>query len=36
MIDGRYVMRGREILTADEQDIYAESRSVAEAFWSRV
>jgi len=36
MIDGRYVMRDREILTVDEQDIYAESRSVAESFWDRV
>ncbi len=36
MIDGRYVMRGREILTVDEQDIYDESRSVAASFWDRV
>jgi len=36
MIDGRYVMRGREILTVDEQDIYAESRNVADSFWNRV
>jgi len=36
MIDGRYVMRNREILTVDEQDIFAESRDVAASFWSRV
>jgi putative selenium metabolism protein SsnA len=35
MINGEYVMKNREILTVDEQDIYAESRSAAEAFWRR-
>ncbi len=36
MINGEYVMKNREILTVDEQDVYAESRSIAEAFWRRV
>ncbi len=36
MIDGRFVMKDRELLSADEAKIYAESRSVAQKFWERV
>jgi len=36
MINGKYVMRERELLTADEERVYAESREVARSFWSRV
>lgn len=36
MIDGKYVMRDRVLLTADEERLYAESREVAKAFWARV
>lgn len=36
MIDGRFVMKDRQLLMADEQSIYAESREVARRFWERV
>lgn len=36
MIDGRFVMKDRQIQTADEQEIYAQSRETARAFWERV
>jgi putative selenium metabolism protein SsnA len=36
MIDGRFIMKDREILTADEERIYAESRETARKFWERV
>jgi len=36
IIDGKYVMRNREILGVDENKIYAESQEVAKKFWSRV
>ncbi len=36
MIDGRFIMKDREILTADEESIYAESRETARKFWERV
>jgi putative selenium metabolism protein SsnA len=36
MIDGRFVMKDRELLTADTDRIYAESRDVARKFWERV
>ncbi len=36
MIDGRFVMKDRELLTADEDKIYAESRGIAQKFWARV
>jgi len=35
MINGKYVMKDRVILTADEKEIYAKSRQVAKAFWAR-
>lgn len=36
MINGRFVMRDREILPVDEKAIFAESRKQAEDFWKRV
>ena len=36
MIDGRFVMKDRQLLTADENKVYAESRIIAEKFWARV
>jgi putative selenium metabolism protein SsnA len=36
MINGKFVMRDRELLTADAESLYAESREVAKAFWNRV
>jgi len=35
MINGKYVMKDRVILTVDEKEIYAKSRIVAKAFWAR-
>jgi putative selenium metabolism protein SsnA len=36
MIDGRFVMKDRELLNVDTEKIYAESRDVARGFWERV
>ncbi len=36
MIDGRFVMRGRAILTVDEQAVLARSREQSADFWKRV
>lgn len=36
MINGRFVMKDRQLLTADEERIYAESRETARKFWERV
>ncbi len=36
MINGKFVMRDRELLTADAERLYAESREVAKSFWNRV
>ena len=36
MINGRFVMKDRVVMTADESRIYAESQIVAEEFWKRV
>lgn len=36
MIDGRFVMKDRELLSADENKIFAESRMIAQKFWERV
>ena len=36
MIDGRFVMKDRCIITADEKKIYADSRTIAQKFWERV
>lgn len=36
IINGRYVMKDRQILTADEERISAESQKCAKAFWERV
>lgn len=36
MIDGRFVMKDRELLTADENKIFSESRTIAQEFWKRV
>ncbi len=36
MINGRFVMKDRVIMTADESKIYTESQMAAEEFWKRV
>ena len=36
MINGRFVMKDRVLMTADESKVYAESKVVAEKFWQRV
>jgi putative selenium metabolism protein SsnA len=36
MIDGKYVMKNRKIITVDESKVYADSRQTAKEFWSRV
>ncbi|MCK5129976.1 MAG: putative aminohydrolase SsnA [Clostridiales bacterium] len=36
IINGQYVMKDRVVLTADENEIYHKSQSVAKDFWERV
>ena len=36
IIDGRFVMKDREIVTVEEEKVYAKSRKVAQEFWKRV
>jgi len=36
MVGGKYVMKDRDILTADEAKVYADSAQCAQAFWKRV
>ena len=35
MINGQFVMKDREIITADEQAVYSKAREIAEKFWER-
>jgi cytosine/adenosine deaminase-related metal-dependent hydrolase len=35
MINGRFVMKDRELLTADEREVYSKARELAAAFWER-
>ncbi len=35
MINGRFVMKDRELLTADEREVYSKARKLAAAFWER-
>ncbi len=35
MINGRFVMKDRELFTADEKEVYSKSRELAEKFWER-
>ena len=35
MINGRFVMKDRELLTADEGEVYRKARELAAAFWER-
>ena len=35
MIDGRFVMKDRELLTADEREVYKTARDLAAKFWER-
>jgi putative selenium metabolism protein SsnA len=35
MINGRFVMKDRELLTADERETYRKARELAAAFWER-
>jgi cytosine/adenosine deaminase-related metal-dependent hydrolase len=35
IINGRFVMKDREILTADEKEVYSKARELAAAFWER-
>ena len=36
MVDGRWVMRGGEVLTMDEERIVAEAERVGRAAWKRL
>lgn len=36
MINGKYVMKDREVLVVDENEIYAKSREVSAKFWDRI
>ena len=36
MVNGRFLMKEREILCADDKKIHSESRAVCEKFWKRV
>ena len=35
MVNGRFVMKDREILTVDEREVYRKARELAAAFWER-
>ncbi|MCF6249358.1 MAG: putative aminohydrolase SsnA [Desulfobacula sp.] len=36
MINGRFIMKDRELITVDEKEIFAKSRQVSQKFWSRI
>jgi len=36
MINGRFVMKDRELINVDEKEILAGSRQVSQKFWTRI